>query len=152
MVVFWSPDTPLLHCLVDLDLVFEYYLVDIIKDCVKDTNLNFGLDFLNQRYRYNYDTKIKINAFDALQYTNLIKNLKNNGFKESLRTTLIREDAKIIFDHISSNIFFYVDSMDMKKSTNIIFKYSGSNKPTKKIILACQKELIENGFIGNARW
>jgi hypothetical protein len=33
----------------------------------------------------------------------------------------------------------------------IINKYCGQ-KPLKKAILDCQKDLIENGFVGNARW
>jgi hypothetical protein len=35
--------------------------------------------------------------------------------------------------------------------SDIINKYC-AQKPLKKAILDCQKELIENGFVGNAKW
>jgi hypothetical protein len=44
----------------------------------------------------------------------------------------------------------------MFECNNIVLKYryqiQSLDKPLKKAILECQKELIENGLVGNASW
>jgi hypothetical protein len=71
-------------------------------------------------------------------------------------TTFKRENTEVIISLLNEIIRFQYRCADMNKSMDIIWKYKNKiltkTLSKKQAILDCQKELIENGFVGNARW
>jgi hypothetical protein len=154
----WSPTTPVLHLLIaDNDCSLVYYLKDVVENALLDVGL---------RHHKNFSSS-HINFKDLASVYKFIDILKKNGFEEVANTTkfdkannrlliiLKREKATISVNFTSEVILLRYDCLEVYQCMRILVEFDIKIKngmPKKKAILACQKALIDNGFVGNASW
>jgi hypothetical protein len=134
--------------------IFKSALNKQSKICINEIKKLIKKGILNHNDLYSFNCSYE----EFLLIRQILKSvvLEMNKIDDNLKTVDIRindhngiKDIPIL-SFIGFDVYFAADNKITQKLEDIIHK--NMDKFTKADILSCQKELIENKLLGNARW